>query len=101
MKINYRLLTKSSQDKGIFDKNKVEAKLLELEKLFNLKILKDQVLAKKTVKIKNNYEYILNRYKKSKQDIDNLKDLYHLAIEEKNDDIIQECIKKLVKFTTN
>ena len=51
--------------------------------------------SKKTVKIKNNYEYILNRYKKSKQDIDNLKDLYHLAIEEKNDDIIQECIKKI------
>ena len=34
-------------------------------------------------------------YKFSSQEIENLKDLYNLALEEKNEDIINDCNSKL------
>ena len=56
---------------------------------------KDKNLVKKTVKQKKIFEDILNSYKKSKDDLNNLKDLYSLASKEKDDETIQDCIKKI------
>ena len=81
---------------GIFDKENIETKLKELEKI-SLKedFWKDKNLVKKTVKQKKIFESILNSYKKSQKDLSNLKDLYFLASQEKDDETIQDCIKKI------
>ena len=77
---------------GTFDKNNVEAKLVDLEKtLQSENFWKDQAKVKKTVKQKKIYENILNIFKNSKKEILNIKDLYNLASMEKNEDIILEC----------
>ena len=52
---------------------------------------KDKAKVKKTVKEKKKYEIILKSYKKSLDDINNLKDLYSLALDEKNEDILSDC----------
>ena len=56
---------------------------------------KDKNLVKKTVKQKKIFDDILNSYKKSQQDLSNLKDLYSLASKEKDEETIQDCIKKI------
>ena len=56
---------------------------------------KDKVKAKKTVKEKSIYENILSAYKNSTEEIQNLKDLYNLALNEKNDEILKECDEKV------
>jgi peptide chain release factor 2 len=81
---------------GIFDKKDVENKLKELEKT-SLKenFWKDKQLVKKTVKQKKIYEEMLNSYKKSLNEIKNVKELFALASEEKDEEIIQECNLKI------
>ena len=77
---------------GIFDQQKVEAKLKDLEKtLAQENFWKDKNLVKKTVKQKKKFEDILKSYQKSLSDINNLKDLYSLASYEKNSEIIDDC----------
>ena len=56
---------------------------------------KDKELVKKTVKQKKIFENIFNSYQKSLKDLNNLKDLYNLASQEKDEDTIQDCIKKI------
>ena len=81
---------------GIFEKQDVENKLKELEKtLLQKDFWKDQNLVKKTVKQKKNFEDILNSYKKSFNEINNIKDLFILATQEKDDEIIQDCNFKI------
>ena len=81
---------------GIFDKENIENKIIELE-IFSLKkdFWKDKNLVKKTVKQKKIFEDILNIYKKSLNDLNNLKDLFSLASQEKDEDTIQDCNKKI------
>jgi len=81
---------------GIFDKKDIENKLKELEKT-SLKenFWKDKQLVKKTVKQKKIYEEMLNSYKKSLNEIKNVKELFALASEEKDEEIIQECNLKI------
>ena len=55
---------------------------------------KDKQLVKKTVKTKN-FEDILNSYQRSSNDILNIKDLFHLASQEKNNEIIEDCNLKI------
>ena len=77
---------------GIFDQQKVEAKLKDLEKtLAQENFWKDKNLVKKTVKQKKKFEENLKSYQKSLSDINNLKDLYSLASYEKNSEIIDDC----------
>ena len=77
---------------GIFDQQKVEARLKDLEKtLAQENFWKDKNLVKKTVKQKKKFEDILKSYQKSLSDINNLKDLYSLASYEKNSEIIDDC----------
>ena len=81
---------------GIFDKEQVETKLNDLEKtLLQENFWKDKQLVKKTVKQKKIFEDILNSYKKSQSEINNVKDLFNLATQEKNDEIIQDCNLKI------
>ncbi len=61
---------------------------------------KDKKKATKTVKEKKIYEDILNSYQKFSEEINNLKDLYNLALDEKNNEILQDCdikINQLIK----
>ena len=59
---------------------------------------KNNSQAKKIIKEKTNFENILNSYKNSLNDINDLKDLHNLALEEKNDDILQDCDKKILQL---
>ena len=81
---------------GIFDKENIENKIIELENVSLKKdFWKDKNLVKKTVKQKKIFEDILNIYKKSLNDLNNLKDLFSLASQEKDEDTIQDCNKKI------
>ena len=81
---------------GNFENNNIALKLQEIEKtLLNQNFWKDKTKVKKTVKEKKIYEDILNSYKKSFNEKNNLKDLYSLALEEKNEDILQDCDDKI------
>jgi len=81
---------------GIFEKNDIKSKLQEIEKtLLGENFWKDKVKVKRTVKEKKVYENILNSYKNSSEEIINLKDLYNLALEEKNDEILIDCDAKI------
>ena len=81
---------------GIFDKENVRDKLIELEQI-SLKedFWKNKNLVKKTVKQKKKFENILNSYFKSLKDFENLKDLYALASQENDEDTILDCEKKI------
>ena len=59
---------------------------------------KNKDLVKKTVKQKKIFEDILNSYKKSNNDLNNLKDLYILASQEKDEETIQDCTKKIIQI---
>ena len=52
-------------------------------------------MVKKTVKQKKIFEDIVNSYKKTFKDLNNLKDLYLLASKEKDEETIQDCNKKI------
>jgi len=81
---------------GIFENNDIALKLQDIEKtLLNQNFWKDKVKVKKTVKEKKTYEDILNSYQSFFHEINNLKDLYNLALEEKNDEILQDCDVKI------
>ena len=56
---------------------------------------KDKKLVKKTVKQKKIFEDILKSYKKNLNDLANLKDLHSLASQEKDEDTIKDCNKKI------
>ncbi len=81
---------------GIFDKHNVKSKLAELEQtLLQKNFWKDKELVKKTVKQKKIFEDILNSYKNSLNEINNVKDLFILATQEKNEEIIEDCNLKI------
>ncbi len=81
---------------GIFDREKIESKIKELEEVSSKEhFWKDKNLVKKTVKQKKIFEDILSSYKKSQKDLINLKDLYQLASQEKDDETIQDCFNKI------
>ncbi len=87
---------------GIFDKNRVEIKLDEIEKtLQNKNFWKDQDAAKKTIKQKKIFENIFSSYKNCVVEISNVKDLLKLAQEEKNEEIIKDCEHKINEIQSN
>ncbi|MDC0385570.1 peptide chain release factor 2 [Pelagibacteraceae bacterium] len=82
--------------RGYLDNEKVEDKIDELEKItLKENFWKDKELVKKTVKQKKIFEDIINSYKKSLKDLNNLKDLYLLATQEKDEETINDCNKKI------
>ncbi len=81
---------------GIFDKKDVKTKLKELKKTVQQdNFWKDKKLVKKTVKQKKIFEDILNSYRTSINEINNIKDLFSLAMQEKDEEIIQDCNLKI------
>ena len=81
---------------GIFEKNNIALKLKEIEKkLLKKDFWKDKVIVKKTVKEKKIYEDITSSYQISFNETNNLKDLFNLAAEEKNEEILQDCDLKI------
>ena len=84
---------------GIFDKNKVESKIAKFEKkILEEGFWKDKENATKIIKLKKNFEHILNSYQETIKEINNLKDLFKLAVQEKNDEIINDCNLKIDQF---
>jgi peptide chain release factor 2 len=56
---------------------------------------KDKELVKKTIKQKKIFENILDSYRKSLNELNSTKDLFILATQEKDDEIIQDCNIKI------
>ena len=54
---------------------------------------KNKDLAQKLIKEKNFYEDLLKSYENSKKEIQDFSDLYNLAAEENNQNIIKDLIK--------
>ena len=80
---------------GIFDKNNIFKKLEKLNKVsLEESFWKDQNKAKKIIKDKKLYEKIITSFDEVKNEVDNIKDLYNLGKEEKNDEILNDCEKK-------
>ncbi len=87
---------------GIFEKNNIASKLQNIEnELLQENFWKDKNKVKKTVKEKKIYEGILNSFNKTNLEIKNLKDLHKLAEDENNEEILQECAKKIEDLITN
>ena len=87
---------------GIFEKNKAEQKLKEIEDvIIKENFWKNKDLAKKIIKQKKFFENIFNSYESSLKEITNLEDLYNLATQEKNDEIINDCNLKLLEIYKN
>ena len=66
--------------------------------LFNKKISGKIKKVKKIVKQKKIFEDILNFYKSSLTELDDIKDLFELAQSENNDEIINDCNQKIDKI---
>ena len=56
---------------------------------------KNQKKVKNTLKEKKFYEELTTSYRNFVKDIKNLKDLHSLGNEEKNDEIVNDCVLKL------
>ena len=81
---------------GIFENNKIEEKLQELDlKSSKEDFWKNKTNVKKILKEKNLYESIINSFKESTSEIRNLKDIYTLGRDENNEEIINDCISKV------
>ena len=57
--------------------------------------MKDNNKVKKTVKEKKYFEKIIDLYNDSKEELQNLKDIYNLAREESDEEIISDCLEKI------
>ena len=84
---------------GIFESNDISGKLQDIEKkILDQNIWKDNLKAKKILK-KKNFEDIISSFEKSNHELKNLKDLNDLAQEEKNEEILQDCILKIEELS--
>ena len=80
---------------GIFDNNKVENKISSLDiEILKKDFWKDNRKSKKVIKEKKFLESIFNFYKETLNELENLKDLKNLALEEKDTDTLKDCKKK-------
>ncbi len=97
MKIDLRNLKKPWEiSGGIFDNNQVELKLSEIEAAVQQEnFWKDKSRAKKIIKQKKIFEDIVISYKENLKELKNIKDLYNLAAQEKDEDVIAECNLKI------
>ncbi|MEC7143622.1 MAG: peptide chain release factor 2 [Pseudomonadota bacterium] len=81
--------------RGYLDKNNIKEKIKEFE-LISQKdnFWKNKSLVKKTVKQKKIYEDIYYTYQKSLRDISDIRELFDIAIKEKDNEIIEDCNNK-------
>ena len=81
---------------GIFDNNNIYHKLDELIKISEEKnFWQDKKKVKKIIKEKKHFENIISLFENSKNEVRDLKDLYNLGTEEKNEDVLVDCNKKI------
>ena len=81
---------------GIFDTEKIEERVLNLNtEIAKDSFWKDKDRSKKIIREKNFIENILNFYKETKKNLENLKDLQKLAFDEKDNETLEDCSKKI------
>ena len=81
---------------GIFDSEKAEDKILELDsEIAKENFWKDKNRSQRIIKQKNSIENILNFFKETQKNLDNLRDLFKLALEENDNETISDCTKKI------
>tara|TARA_B100001564_G_C20647667_1_gene675212 strand:- start:299 stop:1342 length:1044 start_codon:yes stop_codon:yes gene_type:complete len=81
---------------GTFENNKIYSKLEELNTISSKPdFWKDNNRVKKIVKEKKLYENIIKSFKNSELEINNLKDLRNLGNEEKDQEVLEDCKRKL------
>ena len=85
--------------RSFFEKNNIRS-IIETnnQKVLTPNFWKDKNLAQKIIKEKNFYEDLLKSYEKSKNEIKDLTDLFDLAIEENNQNIIKDLIKNCLEL---
>ena len=81
---------------GIFDSQKAEERILELDAEISKEVFwKDKIRSKKVIREKNSIESILDFYKESKKNLNNLEDLNKLASEENDSETLNDCSEKI------
>ncbi len=81
---------------GIFDSQNTEERILELNNEISKETFwKDKARSQKVIREKNFIESILNFYKDSEKNLDNLKDLNKLALDENDIETLEDCLKKI------
>ena len=81
---------------GIFERNKIENKLdLITKETSKENFWKDQKKVKNILKEKNFYSHLISSHNNIKKELKNLVDLYSLGSEEKNEEIINDCLIKI------
>ena len=84
--------------RSFFEKNNIRSIIEENnKKILDQNFWKNKNLAQKIIKEKNFYEDLLNSYESSIKEIRDLSDLYDLAVEEGNLNIIKELNKNFKK----
>ncbi len=90
--------------RSIFEKNKINSKLENYnQKLLDPNFWQDKKNSKIIIKEKKLFEELINSYNKSNEKLKDLEDLYQLALEEKNNSILDEIflsikdLRKIVK----
>ena len=80
---------------GIFDKNKIEEKLhIFSNKITEENFWKNKLSAQKILKEKKFFDNILNDFKSTVSELENLEQLLELAIKENEVLVIKDCEKK-------
>ncbi|MFL2889435.1 MAG: peptide chain release factor 2 [Pelagibacteraceae bacterium] len=93
-KIN--LIEKSlSSIRGYLEKNNIESKLISLNETTSKdNFWKNKKKVKKIVKEKKLYEDIISSFQNSEIELSNLKEIYQLGSDEKNEEILLDCENK-------
>ena len=81
---------------GIFDSVNAEKKITEFDKEISKEnFWKDQARSKRIIREKNFIENTLNFFKDSVSNLNNLKDLNKLALDENDQETLQDCLNKM------
>mgnify|MGYP001208416588 CR=1 FL=1 len=81
---------------GIFEKNKIEDQLQTFDKkIADTDFWKNKLLAQKILKEKKFFQNILDDYNFTENELENLKELFNLALKEKDNIVLDDCEKKL------
>ncbi len=81
---------------GIFEKNKIEDKIKQSDKkIANQDFWKDKITAQKILKEKKFFENIVDNFKLTLNELENLEQLLELATKENDQAVIKDCEKKI------
>ena len=87
------------ESRSIFDKKKIFEKLDEInKKIEDNNFWKNKSLAEKTLKEKKIFDNLIKNYKKTEIECKEINELYKIALEEDNKEIIQELKRSIIKL---